>query len=121
MARQASAAAGAAAPENLLLRCSPATCPAATVARASPISYVDAADPPFLLVHGENDRTVPVEQSRLAEARLKAAGVKVKALYLPNVDHSFIGRTPEETRDASLKALNVTFDFFHEALGVPHR
>lgn len=87
----------------------------------SPVAYIDAKDPPFLLIHGEEDKVVPAEQSRLGEAALKAAGVPVKSIYIPGVDHSFIGKTPAETRAASLKAVNATFDFFHEKLGVPRK
>lgn len=87
----------------------------------SPVAYIDAKDPPFLLIHGEEDKVVPAEQSRLGEAALKAAGVPVKSIYIPGVDHSFIGKTPAETRAASLKAMNATFDFFHEKLGVPRK
>jgi acetyl esterase/lipase len=91
-------------------------CDAKSIARASPVTYIGAGDPPFLLIHGEKDATVDVSQSRLAEARLRAAGVPVSAIYIPDVDHSFIGRTPETTRAATLKATNATFDFFHQVL-----
>ena len=64
---------------------------------------------------------MPVEQSHEAEAALKAAGASVTSIYIPGVDHSFIGRTPEETRAASLRAVNATFDFLHDRLGVPRR
>lgn len=84
----------------------------------SPFAYIDAKDPPFLLIHGEEDKVVPVDQSRIGEAALKATGVPVQSIYIPAVDHSFIGKTPAETRDASLKAINATFDFFHDKLGV---
>lgn len=84
----------------------------------SPVAYIDAKDPPFLLIHGDEDKVVPAEQSRIGEAALKAAGVPVQSIFIPAVDHSFIGRTPAETRDASLKAINATFDFFHQKLGV---
>lgn len=90
-------------------------------ALASPVSYVDAKDPPFLLIHGTEDKTVPVEQSRLGEAKLRAAGVPVQVLYIPGVDHSFIGSAPAQTRTATLQATNATFDFFHARLGVPQR
>jgi len=73
---------------------------------------VTADDPPFLLIHGEGDRTVDVSQSRDFEAALHHAGVAVESLYIPHVDHSFIGATPEATRDASLRALRATRDFF---------
>lgn len=45
-------------------------------AKASAVNFLDAADPPFLLVHGDNDHSVPVGQSREMFERLKAAGVK---------------------------------------------
>ena len=42
---------------------------------ASPITYVSKDDPPFLIIHGENDFTAPVSLSRSFFAALKAAGV----------------------------------------------
>src|SRR5579859_4536122 len=42
---------------------------------------------PVLLVHGEADGQVPVHRSRDAEAVLKAAGVPVDSLYVPNLGH----------------------------------
>lgn len=98
-----------------LMGCS-GPCSDAQYAPASPVTYVDPRDPPFLLIHGEDDKTVPVAQSRLAEARLRAAGVPVETIYIPGVDHSFIGKSPAETRAATLKATNATFDFFHKVL-----
>lgn len=91
-------------------------CDAKVVARASPVTYIGPGDPPFLLIHGERDKTVDVSQSHLAEARLRAAGVPVTAIYIPDVDHSLIGATPAITRAATLKATNATFDFFHQVL-----
>jgi acetyl esterase/lipase len=85
-------------------------------AAASPVTYIDPKDPPFLLIHGDEDKVVPVAQSHLAEARLKAAGVPVESRYIPGVDHSFIGSTPAQTRSATLKAVNATVDFFHKTL-----
>ncbi len=116
MLARASTQANANAPENMFLRCKPAECPADRVAAASPISYVDAKDPPTLLIHGEQDQQVDVSQSHAVEARLKAAGVPVESIYIPGVDHSFIGATPAITRAATLKATNATFDFFHKTL-----
>lgn len=91
-------------------------CTPAQYAPASPVTYIDGRDPPMLLIHGEGDRVVPVAQSHLAEARLKAAGVPVQSIYIPGVDHSFIGASPGQTRAATLTALNATFDFFHAQL-----
>jgi acetyl esterase/lipase len=103
--------------ENALLRCTPATCTPEAVRAVSPANYIDAKDPPFLLIHGEKDAVVPVAQSRDAEAAMKAAGMAVEAIYIAGADHSWISATPAETRAATLKAANATFDFFHQKLG----
>lgn len=96
-------------------------CPSEKFASASPVSYIDAKDPPFLLIHGNDDKVVPVAQSQQAEAAFRAAGVPVETIYIPGVDHSFIGANPAATREATLRAVNATFDFFHAKLGVPRR
>jgi acetyl esterase/lipase len=101
---------------NALLRCKPAECTKAQVAEASPSTFLDSRDPPFLLIHGETDAVVPVAQSRDAEKAFKAAGVRVESIYIPGAAHSFITATPEATRDATILATNATFDFFHKTL-----
>ncbi len=42
---------------------------------ASPTSYVSKDDPPFLLIHGTDDRVVPFNQSELLHEALKTVGV----------------------------------------------
>ncbi|MEQ1862528.1 MAG: alpha/beta hydrolase fold domain-containing protein [Chthoniobacteraceae bacterium] len=44
-------------------------------ARANSINYVSKDDPAFLIVHGDKDPTVPINQSQLLFDALKAAGV----------------------------------------------
>lgn len=51
------------------------------VAKANPITYVTEDDPPFLIVHGEEDPLVPIDQSVRLRDALTAAGVDV-TLYL---------------------------------------
>jgi len=86
-------------------------------AKASAVTFLDAKDPPFLLIHGTDDRTVPVTQSRAMAGKLKTTGVTSEFIELPGIDHSWIGKTPEETRAAHLKALQATFDFFDATVG----
>jgi len=45
---------------------------------ANPITYVSPDDPPFLIVHGDKDPVVPVNQSELLFEALKKAGVSVQ-------------------------------------------
>lgn len=45
-------------------------------AKASPVTYVAEDAPPFLLVHAENDRTVPFKQGEFLADRLKESGAK---------------------------------------------
>ncbi len=45
--------------------------------RANPITYVTPDDPPFLIVHGDKDGTVPINQSQLLFEALKKAGADV--------------------------------------------
>lgn len=49
--------------------------------------------------------------------KLKSAGVKQELMVLPVINHGFIGKTPEQTRDANLKALDATFRFIDETIG----
>jgi acetyl esterase/lipase len=89
----------------------------ADAAKASAVTFLDAKDPPFLLIHGDSDRTVPVAQSRAMIGKLKALGIKSEFIELPGTDHSWIGKTPAETTAAHVKALQATFDFFDATVG----
>ena len=62
---------------------------------AAPVTHVTPDDPPFLLMHGDGDRTVPFSQSEAMEAALKKAGVTVKLVRVPGGDHGsdFPGNT----------------------------
>src|SRR3990172_320618 len=61
-------------PESRLLGGDIDDCPE-RVALASPLTYVDPGDPPFLIQHGSRDGTVDPNQSALLHAALLAAGV----------------------------------------------
>ncbi|HEY6166827.1 MAG TPA: alpha/beta hydrolase fold domain-containing protein [Verrucomicrobiae bacterium] len=56
-------------------------------ARANPITYVTKDDPPFLIVHGDQDPTVPHHQSELLYHALKSAGVRVHFHTLKGAGH----------------------------------
>ncbi len=56
-------------------------------AGASPVTYVTRDDPPFLILHGADDPTVPVSQSETLHAALTQAGVASRLHLLPGAKH----------------------------------
>jgi len=95
-----------------LLGALPAEHPDAAAA-ASPIHYVKAGAPPVLLIHGEKDDKVPLDQSRDLEAALDKAGVRNELFVVPGAGHdgpafaspqvqkkvlSFLGTIPPSAR-----------------------
>jgi acetyl esterase/lipase len=54
---------------------------------ASPLTYVNAGNPPFLILHGDHDQTVPISQSVTLTNALKQAGVPVELEIAPNAGH----------------------------------
>ncbi|MCL2084715.1 MAG: alpha/beta hydrolase [Oscillospiraceae bacterium] len=46
-------------------------------AAASPVTYIDGTEPPFLILHGDKDDIVSIEQSRLLRNELEKHGVPV--------------------------------------------
>ncbi|NMC21190.1 MAG: alpha/beta hydrolase fold domain-containing protein [Thermogutta sp.] len=65
-------------------------------ARANPIAYVTKDDPPLLIVHGDQDTTVPWHQARLLYEALKQAGVSVHFHTVEGAGHGLGGREVNE-------------------------
>ena len=58
-----------------------------TYAEASPITHVSKNTPPFLLIHGSEDVTVPYDQSEIMLDALQSAGVASELLPIPFAGH----------------------------------
>jgi acetyl esterase/lipase len=60
---------------------------------ASPINYVASGAPPFLLVHAEQDKEIPIAVVEEFEQALAKAGGPVKLIRVPDSDHesTFVG------------------------------
>lgn len=58
---------------------------------ASPTNYVNKDDPPFLIMHGQNDAIVPLSQAQLLADLLRKAGVDVVFKIVPHGAHDFAG------------------------------
>ena len=57
---------------------------------ASPLFQVTPDDPPTLIVHGEQDTTVPLQQSQRFYDQLKAAGVPTELILVKNAAHGLV-------------------------------
>ena len=55
--------------------------------QASPISHVTKSSPPTLLIHGDKDEVVPLQQSEVLAAKLKEVGVPVKLVVHKDGGH----------------------------------
>jgi len=73
----------------------------------SPIAHVSPDDPPTLLIHGDADDLVPLQQSETLAAKLQEAGVPHKLVVRPGAGHGW----PGLDKDLSLFA-----DWFDEHL-----
>jgi dipeptidyl aminopeptidase/acylaminoacyl peptidase len=57
----------------------------------SPMEHVSNDDPPTMLIHGDRDRAVPIQQSRQLMERLKDNGVVVKLVVREGKGHAWPG------------------------------
>ena len=55
----------------------------------SPIYQVTPDDPPLLLIHGDKDKTVPVQQSEIMKKKYEETGLKVKLIVQPGGGHTY--------------------------------
>lgn len=76
--------------------------------QASPLTYIDASDPPVLIIHGTEDRSVNIDRhSRAFEKALKDAGVSVELLEVNGGGHVINER----------RAYRRAAEFFDQHLG----
>ena len=73
-------------PEAILIGAAPLARPDLAKA-ASPVTYVDKDDPPFLIIHGEKDQLVSTRQSKLLSAWLNVAGVANELIIVKDAPH----------------------------------
>ena len=85
-------------PESILLGAAPLDRP--DLAKiASPATYVDKNDPPFLIIHGEKDESVPYQQSKLLSSWLTVKGVKNELIIVKGAPHYGVMFDVEEVRE----------------------
>ena len=57
--------------------------------KISPINHVSADDPPTLIIHGDADKIVPIQQAESLVAKLKEAGVTAQLITRPGAGHGW--------------------------------
>lgn len=67
--------------------------------RNSPLSHVSEDDPPILLIHGDQDNVVPIQQSKLMASRLAEVGVTFKLLTMKGQGHGWNAPLENETEE----------------------
>jgi acetyl esterase/lipase len=74
----------------------------------SPINHVSSDDPPTLIIHGDKDTLVPIQQAEIIVAKLKETGVAAELVVKPGASHGW----PNLNKDMTLVA-----DWFDKYLG----
>ena len=76
---------------------------------ASPLTYVSKDDPPVLTLHGDQDKLVPVQQAKLLDKKMKAAGASHTLMIFEGQGHGF-------EKEHQQKAMDAMWDFFDQHL-----
>jgi acetyl esterase/lipase len=77
------------------------------VKQASPVTYIDKNDPPFLIINGEKDESVPKEQSILLSAQLRTVGIDNELIIVKGAPHYGVMFDTEEIRTKILNFLKT--------------
>ena len=76
----------------------------------SPVTHASGDDPPTLIIHGDADKLVPIQQAQILIEKLKAAGVEAQLTTKPGAAHGW----PDQAKDLTLIA-----DWFDKHLMKP--
>ncbi len=57
--------------------------------KISPVTHVSADSPPTLIIHGDADKLVPIQQAEVIIAKLKDAGVPAELIVKKGADHGW--------------------------------
>jgi len=86
---------------------------AAIVSKVSPVTHVTSDDPPFLIIHGEQDILVPVSQAEILYNQLVDAQVPASLVVVQNAGHDLTGNDASMTLD---EIVDMIADFFDQHL-----
>lgn len=80
--------------------------------RHSPITYADSVDTPVLLIHGEDDARVFIEQSEQYFVALKRAGKNVEFVRMPQTSHGIFRAKRPRIREEYFRRMLTWFGQF---------
>jgi acetyl esterase/lipase len=80
---------------------------------ASPVTYISPDTPPFLIIHGDLDNIVPVEQAEILHARLTEASIPSQLVVVTGGGHGLDGR---EATPTWAEINEMILDFFKKHL-----
>ena len=80
----------------------------------SPILHVTADDAPVLMIHGDQDKLVPIEHSRNILPKFKEAGAVGELLTIEGAGH---GYSPQQNREQVLPAMLDWFERYLQVKG----
>ena len=78
--------------------------------RICPVAYVSKDAPPFMIIHGTKDETVPFMQGELLHDKLEEVGCDVTLIAIEGANHADYQFFQRETWQRII-------NFFHEKLG----
>jgi acetyl esterase/lipase len=85
----------------------------AEAAQLSPIRFVSARSAPALIVHGDADTSVPIDQGETMYAALTKAGVPASFIRIKGAEHGFAGAAPADLE----RAYGAMVQWFEQHLG----
>jgi dipeptidyl aminopeptidase/acylaminoacyl peptidase len=85
----------------------------AEAAQFSPIRFVSAGSAPSLIVHGDADTSVPMDQGETMYAALTKAGAPAPFIRIHGADHVFAGAAPADLE----RAYAAIMQWFEQHLG----
>jgi acetyl esterase/lipase len=86
-------------------------------AAADPVTYVSRGDPPFLILHGDEDQTVPIGDSERLATALKNAGVDVEFQVVPGANHFGLGDVTDQPPERNARIVDAMERFLRRLSG----
>ena len=66
----------------------------------SPVKYATEDDPPVLLIHGDVDKVVPIEQSEILVKAMSQNNMNYDLIIMEGAGHGFRGEQSDQARSA---------------------